>query len=349
MDSITQATLGAAVGEAVLGRQLGWRAMVLGGIVGTLPDLDILLYPFLDEIAKLYWHRGLSHSMLFTILVSPILGWLIGLRFRSFGVTKPRATLFVFLVWSTHVLIDCFTTYGTQIYEPFSSERFSFHIFFIIDPLYTLPLLLGLIIALFFPRESLARRRINGLGLILSSLYVVWAFTAKAIIEPKFERAFADNGISPKRYFTTPTPFNTILWRCLAEDDEGYWSGYYSLLDPDADIQFRRIERRAELMPPDVSQSEAAETARWFSEDYYQVTKTAPGEWILSDLRLGEYPRRDQKGILQYDTVLAWKLSQQEDGTVQFLTQWSEERGGEKILQRIWARMLGEKDALTRP
>ena len=45
MDTITQMALGAAVGEAVLGRKMGGRAMLWGAALGTLPDLDIIINP----------------------------------------------------------------------------------------------------------------------------------------------------------------------------------------------------------------------------------------------------------------------------------------------------------------
>ena len=79
MDSITQATLGAAVGEWLLGRKLGNRALAWGALLGTLPDLDVLIAPFLDTAGNLWWHRGPSHSLLVMLLASWLLSpWLAG-------------------------------------------------------------------------------------------------------------------------------------------------------------------------------------------------------------------------------------------------------------------------------
>lgn len=51
MDSITQAVLGAAIGERILGKRIGNKGAVLGAIVATIPDLDVLLLPFYVVIA----------------------------------------------------------------------------------------------------------------------------------------------------------------------------------------------------------------------------------------------------------------------------------------------------------
>ena len=103
----------------ILGKKLGWKGAAWGAFFGTLPDLDILAYPFLSEAGRIQWHRGVSHSILVMVLASFILAKPLSLLHEEKGVTAWRAGWMVFWVWSTHVLIDCFTTYGTQVYEPF--------------------------------------------------------------------------------------------------------------------------------------------------------------------------------------------------------------------------------------
>ena len=77
MDSLTQIVLGAACGEVCLGKKIGNRAMLWGGIGGTIPDLDIIGNLFLDEAAALAFHRGISHSITFAILGAFLFGWLV--------------------------------------------------------------------------------------------------------------------------------------------------------------------------------------------------------------------------------------------------------------------------------
>lgn len=139
MDSITQATLGAAVGEAVLGKKMGLKAAAWGAALGTVPDLDILLNPFIDSVVELRIHRSLTHSITFTVLASPIFGWLINQIHRKDGVGWLPWTKLAFLVFLTHALIDIPTTYGTQFLFPFTDTPYTTDSIFIIDPLYTLP------------------------------------------------------------------------------------------------------------------------------------------------------------------------------------------------------------------
>ena len=114
MDSVTQAALGALCGEITMRKQLGWKAPLWGFFFGTFPDLDVLISPLLNPIAQLSWHRGISHSILICFLATPLFGFLLSKLHRQKGITFPQASWFVFLTWSTHVLIDCFTTYGTH-------------------------------------------------------------------------------------------------------------------------------------------------------------------------------------------------------------------------------------------
>ena len=149
MDSITQIVLGGAVGEAVLGKKVGNKAILWGAIGGTIPDLDTIPGQFLDTVSRLEIHRGFSHSIVFALLISPLLGWLIHRLYKK----KNEATfwgwtqLFFWTIF-THPLLDIFTTWGTQLLWPMD-WRIAIQSIFVIDPLYTLPFLLCLIVVLF--------------------------------------------------------------------------------------------------------------------------------------------------------------------------------------------------------
>ncbi|MBC8126272.1 MAG: metal-dependent hydrolase, partial [Gloeobacteraceae cyanobacterium ES-bin-144] len=175
MDSITQAVLGAAVGECLLGKRLGNRALVWGAFLGTLPDLDVLLSPLLSTTHDLWWHRGPSHSLLVMITASFLMAPWFAKRWKREKVTKARAGWFIFAVWSTHVLIDCFTVYGTSVFWPFPVRRVAFNNLFIIDLFFTLPMLVALIwLAFLRTNKQLAlRRRLNAWGLGLATGYAL--------------------------------------------------------------------------------------------------------------------------------------------------------------------------------
>lgn len=314
MDSITQAALGAAVAEAGMGgRRLGNKAVLWGIALGTLPDLDILAYPWLDAVQRLEWHRGLSHSLAFTIAVSPLLGWIIA-RIHRDHVSVVRAAWTVFAVLFTHVLIDVFTVYGTAVFLPFTDLRIGFNNLFIIDPLYTLPLLLGTGGAVIFARRHFRRRAMwNWAGLLVSSGYVVWSFGAKAVVDHTFRESLDSEGIPYERRMSMPTPFNTILWRGLVLQPDAILVGYVSLLARDQPIVWERIARNPGDLG-DLADTRAMNRLRWFSDGFYGVRRVGD-DVIVNDWRFGETRRKSE--ALSDDNppapIFSWRLEKVDD------------------------------------
>ncbi len=291
MDSITQATLGAAVAEAGMGgRRLGNKAILWGVALGTLPDLDVVVYPWLDHIERLEWHRGWSHSLFVMAAASPFFGWLIS-RIHAGRVTARRAALTVFAIFFTHTLIDVFTVYGTMVFAPFSDYRAGWNNVFIIDPLFTAPLILGILIAFFSKNSPRLRVWANTAGLLLASLYAAWSLGAKSVAESRMRENLASAGIETRRFISSPTPFNTLLWRGLAERENDFVITYHSLLDPDAPPTFDLIPKNHKALAP-IANSRAAQRLAWFSDGFYSVQKTDRG-WLLSDWRFGEWRTAD--------------------------------------------------------
>ncbi len=180
MDSITQAALGAAVGEAVLGRKIGSKGPVLGAVIGTVPDLDVLLVPLFDELEKISLHRGYSHSILFCFAGAFLFAYILSKIKWTNGVSYRKLWLLSFFSLFTHVLLDTFTTYGTQLFLPFSDYRFSFDSIPIIDPFYSIPLLVGTLISVFKYKRLDRRRGLpNILGLTISTLYLLFTLVNK--------------------------------------------------------------------------------------------------------------------------------------------------------------------------
>ncbi len=285
MDSLTQAMLGAAVGEAVLGKKAGNKAAAWGAAAGTLPDLDVLLNPFLSDVTQLVFHRSFTHALLFGVVLAPVLGTLIARIHRDGAATRREWGWLVFAALFTHPLLDCFTTYGTQIFQPFSNYPVSFHSLFIIDLLYTVPLAVGLILALRRHPEAARRRLFNYVGLGLSCSYLLVTIVNKTIATSAFREALAAQGLAYERLATRPTPLNSLLWTAQAEDDDGYWIGLYSLLDGNRPIGFKRLDKNATLLDglrddPDVQR------LLWFSGGYY-IVEQRDGALVFNDIRFG--------------------------------------------------------------
>jgi inner membrane protein len=284
MDSVTQLALGAAVGEAALGRKVGNRALVWGGICGTLPDLDVLV-PLGNAVDDFVYHRTASHSLLVLSAVTPVVAWAITRLHPDTREHYKRWCVLVFLVFATHALLDGLTAYGTQLLWPISTTPVSWSTIFIIDPLYTLPLIIGVTAALVTTRESIRGHRINRACLAISSAYLCWSLSAKLWVDHTFTRSLADQGIPHRSMFTTPTPFNTLLWRAVVMDEHGYYEGYYSLLDGDGDVEFVHYPSDEHLLDG-IRDHPPVQQLQWFSKDFYTVDRVGDAV-VMSDLRMG--------------------------------------------------------------
>lgn len=285
MDSITQAALGAAVGEAVLGSKVGKKAPLWGAALGTLPDLDVLANPFVSEMTALAIHRGFTHSLLFIALATPLFGILLHRVHARPGASTRSWGLLVGLTLSTHVLIDCLTSYGTQVFYPFSDYPVILGTIFVIDPLYTVPLSLGLIVALFYTPGSRPRRVANYVGLGLSSIYLLLTMVNKVHVNDVFAQALERQGHAVERIFTKPMPLNNLFWSAIAEDSTGFWIGYYSLLDRSNRIDFHRVPKNHDALG-DAHDTKAMARLRWFSRGYYTVSQRDDRLYV-HDLRFG--------------------------------------------------------------
>jgi inner membrane protein len=338
MDSLTQITLGAAVGEAVGGREAGTKAPLWGAALGTLPDLDVLANPFLTEAQSLLFHRGPSHSLLFIALVTPLLA--TGLtRFHREGPSWMRWAALVGAVLLTHVGLDCLTSYGTQIFWPFSRTPVIVGSIFIIDPLYTLPLAAGLLTALWWSPTARARRIANVAGLTVSSLYLLLTLFNKQYVHETFTTALENQDVPAERVFTKPTAFNNLLWMGIAEGEDGFYVGYYSLLDDDRIISFRNVTKRHDLLG-EATDNPFVERLRWFSRGYFIVRKT-DDSLTVQDLRFG----RTDLGLTDDGKyVFTFKLHRSGDGKISGFTR-AEPRVDVSwpLLRRFVERIGGQK------
>ena len=294
MDSLTQIILGAACGEAVLGKKIGNKALLFGAIGGTIPDLDVLVGGWLygNEIDAMLFHRGFMHSIVFTVLAAFLLGWLVhkvyntGSRLQA-TTQKDWINLFFWSLF-THPILDCFTPYGTQLFAPFSNYRVALNNIAVADPAYTLPFLICMIVLMFFKRTSLKRRFWLKLGIGISSVYMLFTLGNKVYIDSVFRDSLKDNDISAIRFSTQPAIFNNILWYVIVETNASYFVANYSLLDTEKRfLNFRELPKQRDLKP---SEFKDLKDLAWFSNQYYSVYKLNENEYQYNDLR---YPLLD--------------------------------------------------------
>jgi inner membrane protein len=295
MDSLTQIVLGAACGEAVLGKKIGNKALLFGAIGGTIPDLDVYVGSLLynNAIDSMLFHRGFMHSILFSVLAAFLLGWLVHKLYNTNkrqGTTTQKNWVLLFF-WSlfTHPILDCFTPYGTQLFAPFSNYRVAFNNIAVVDPIYTLPFLLCMIALMFFNRKSQKRQFWLKLGLGVSSAYMLFTIGNKFYIDSIFRKSLAENHIDYLRYSSQPIIFNNILWYGITETDSSYYVAYYSLFDTENSFSnFIELPKQRDLKP---SKFKDIKDLAWFSNQYYSVYKTEGNDYQYNDLR---YPISDE-------------------------------------------------------
>lgn len=285
MDVATQVTLGAAVGEAALGSKAGSKAAAWGAVCGLIPDLDILCSPFVSEAELLAIHRGITHSFVFAAAIAPVLGRLIQRLHKAHNITWVQWSWLVFWATVTHPILDSFTMYGTQVFQPFSNYPVAFSSIFIIDPMYTLPLLAGVITAL-VSRRNLRRRRIaNILGLSLSSAYLVFTLGMKLHVESVFERALHKQNLEYERLFTTPMPLSALLWMGIADNGQQMSVGLYSIFDRSGDLTFQRIAKNSQHLEGIIDEP-VIQRLLWFSRGFYTI-EHKNDEVYFNDARFG--------------------------------------------------------------
>lgn len=330
MDSVSQIALGSALAIATLGRRTAvWKAALWGAVAGTLPDLDVLI-DHGNALANMVNHRGNSHSLLYLLALSPLLGWCIA-RLHGEGALWRRWAWAMALVLVTHPILDWFTIYGTQLLRPFTTEAYGLGSVFVIDPLYTLPLLVGVGIALC--RKSFAGLRANQIGLLLSSLYLGWSVLAQQHAIRVAQASLAAQRIEAPQLLVTATPLNTLLWRAVALGDTHYWEGYYSVFDPDHEMVWTRHERGTALQALHAPQAPAVRQLADFAHNFVKLEQDGEGLY-LSDLRMGSEGRYSFRFLLGSAADLAAGRVNIEQQALKLPVR---EALGE-LWQRIWSR-----------
>lgn len=337
MDSLTQAVLGASVTVAVMGRRTSFaKAALIGAVAGTLPDLDVVI-DHGDDLLNMVRHRAESHSFFFLALLSPLFGWLTNrwLQRKAPPGTPSHAgrwTLAWLLTLITHVGIDAMTSYGTQFMQPFTDYAYAVGSMFIIDPLYTVPLIVGLVWSGLRARKGRAWSAPNAWALAFSCLYLLWSVGAQQHVRTLAEKSLADQGVHHAQVWVYASPLNTVLWRVLAITPTHSVEGSYSLLDKGTHIPFIAHARGGDYLQ------------RWANVPHVQAMlrftqgpvrmEVRDDRVLLTDLRMGQEPH--------YSFVFDLGTPAQLDAGAATPRRASEPLGTGVSLGAIWERLKGQ-------
>ena len=328
MDSVTQLVLGAAIGGAIAPQGARRKAMLVGAALGTLPDLDIFI-DYGGDVENFTYHRGFSHS-LFVLPPFSVLLWLALRRWWAPVREAPwRWLALISLALVTHPLLDAHTAYGTQLFWPLEPHPAMWATLFIIDPLYTLPLLFAVLVAALRPFSNFSHGALKA-SLVISMLYLAWSWTAQGIVRGHVSDALAQKGLQDAPVFLTPTPFNTLLWRAVVLTEDGYLEGFDSLAVDEEVMQFEAYESDKAALEA-ASDLWAVQRLRWFSRDFIRAT-VENDRLVLADLRMGTEPTYIFTHVVASGGNPHWIEMESELLPVSF-----SDRALAEVWQRIWS------------
>ncbi len=305
--------------------------MLYGAIAGTIPDLDVLSSFFTDTVSALEIHRGITHSVFFSVLFAPIFAFLVS-RLEAYKNVKDWSWLF-FWAFITHPILDAQTTWGTQLFWPLDI-RLAFKNVFVIDPLYTVPFLMFLILAMRQKKESKKRQFYNNWGLIISSSYLVLTLILKGISYQAFTKELDVQNIQYTEIETKPSPLNSILWTANIETENAYLIGHSSFLDKNP-IGFSSYPKNHHLLG-DLANHPKVKRMIAISKGWYTINNKN-NILYFNDLRFGTLSMKPNAE----NFVFKYKIEVDVNGTPSFTEEPKEKRDGKKLLSELWLRIKG--------
>ena len=213
MDILTQGLLGGVLAQSIAGKAENKRAALVGMIAGMLADADILISSSNDPLLNIEYHRHFSHSLLF-IPVGAAIAFLILWPFMRRHLSLQRLYIYCLAGYSMSGLLDTCTSYGTHLLWPFSDERVAWNIISIIDPVFTLLLLVSLLLGL-----RIKHWRVAVTGLMLALVYMGLGFVQLHRAQDVMHALIDERQHTADKLLVKPTLGNLFLWRSLYIND----------------------------------------------------------------------------------------------------------------------------------
>ncbi|GAB3099434.1 metal-dependent hydrolase [Lysobacter terrae] len=330
MDSLTHLFVGGAIAAALAPASQRRAALLAGAALNTIPDLDVL--PLLlsdDPVSRMVWHRGVTHSL----LLLPFVGWMLWAWFRGRGGRVAQAPGRWFWIFQfgllSHPLLDAFTVYGTQLLWPLPVAPAMWSSLFIIDPVFSLCLIVPCVVA-WFARERLVAQRTLVAGLFLAVAYLGLSQVAKRQVERDAEQALAARGLGDTPHFSTPMPFNVLLWRVVALTPNGFVEGERSLVADRGLMEFHEYRSDTAALKS-VKNYRAVERLLWFNHGFMKAQQRH-GLLVLSDLRMGSEPDYSFRFAVAQRDGAGWR----EIPPQQLAWPWEARRRLDAMWRRIW-------------
>jgi inner membrane protein len=269
MDPLTQGVLGASLPQSTAKQSEIAVAGLLGFLAGMSADLDVLIRSATDPLLFLEYHRQFTHSLIFIpvggLVCALVLHLLIG---RRKSLTFTRTFSYCTLGYATHALLDACTSYGTMLLWPFSATRFAWNTISIIDPLFTLPILVLVLLGAYRKRVLFAR-----IALLWAVTYMsLGLWQRNSAMDMGWELA-AGRGHTPLRLEAKPSFANILVWKVVYETPDRYYvdavrTGFAPRVFPGDSLQKLNIDRDLPWLDGNSQQARDIERFRWFSNGY---------------------------------------------------------------------------------
>ncbi|KAA8598885.1 metal-dependent hydrolase [Vibrio cyclitrophicus] len=291
MDPLTQGVLGASLSQSASRKQNLVVAGVLGLLSGLAPDLDALIKSQSDPLLALEFHRQFTHSLFFIPIGSLICALALHhLIAKRRGLSFKQSWLFCALGYGTHALLDACTTYGTQLLWPLTNARFAWNTISIIDPVYTLPILILLVFAT-LKRAPWIARVAFAWALVYPTLGMIQRDRAEAIGWQLAE----ERQHTPIRLEAKPSFANILVWKVVYETEAHYHVdavrvGTSVITYPGESIAKLNVGRDLPWLDLDSQQAKDIERFRWFSNGY--IAQDPADELRIIDVRYSIVPNQ---------------------------------------------------------
>ena len=290
MDPLTQASLGAAAAVACCPRGHTRWAALIGAVAGASPDLDVLIRSASDPLLSLEYHRHFTHALVSVPVIGVLFAVLFRVLFFRVKLTFREWLLYATVGALTHGLLDACTSYGTQLYWPFSSHRESWDLISVIDPLFTVPLAFLTVCAFAWRRPRFAQA-----ALVLCALYFVFCGVQRSKAVRMVQQLAAERGHVPEGVSIRPSFGNVMVWRMIYLFEGRYYvdavwvapGGVPRLYEGQSVKQFTVADAAARVSPESVLGRDI-ERFRFFSQGYlYQHPTDAD---VIGDIRYAMWP-----------------------------------------------------------
>jgi inner membrane protein len=291
MDPLSQGVLGAAAPKSVAPPEHARIAALFGFLAGMAPDLDVFIRSSADPLLFLEYHRQFTHALVFIPVGGLFCGWLLYLLFgKRHGLSLRRSVFYATLGYATHALLDACTTYGTQLFWPFSDARIAWNTVSVIDPLFTLPILLLIVVSVLRRNAVLAR-----IALAWAVAYPVIGLVQRDRAESVGWEIARSRGHEPLHMEAKPSFANLVLWKVVYEHDDHYYVDAVRVLTdvkvyPGDSVPKLDLQRDFPWLDHQSQQARDIERFRWFSNGYVALDPGYPNR--VTDIRYSMLPNQ---------------------------------------------------------